>query len=217
MPKQLTFTAYSYDELPENAKEKTLEKLYDINVEFDDWHELILDMWKDKLEAMGFEDVTISYTGFWSQGDGASFICKRFNILTWLKYNKACKKYRSVYGQLTGKNPPHVSGHITRYGHYYHERSTMFDLEVHEYTGNLKSQNQFYGQIDELTNWTKDEIIALNRQIYRDLEEEYSFQTSRETVEDTIHANEYLFFADGNLISHPTVMAEVEEIAKAAI
>jgi hypothetical protein len=208
MSKQLTFTAYSYDELSEDAKEKALEKLYDINVEFDDWHECILDMWKDKLEKMGFEEVSISYTGFWCQGDGASFTCKGFNILTWLKYYKACIKYRSVYGQIAGKNPPYISGHITRYGHYYHERSTIFDLEVLEYAGDLRSQNQFYGQVDEITNWIKDEIIDLNRLIYRDLEKEYEYQTSREQVEDTIHTNDYLFFADGNLISHPHIMLE---------
>jgi hypothetical protein len=208
MPKQLTFTAYSYDELSEDAKEKNLEKLYDINVDFDDWHEWIFDKWTNLLEKMGFEEVTISYTGFWSQGDGASFTCKGFNVLTWLKYYKACNKFRSVFGQIAGKNLPYISGQITRYGHYYYERSTIFNLEVLEYAGDLRSQNQFYGQVKEIINWIKDEIIDLNRQIYRDLEKEYRYQTSREQVEDTILANEYLFFADGNLISHPHIMLE---------
>jgi hypothetical protein len=208
MPKQLTFVAYSYDELSEDAKEKALEYLHEINVEYDDWHEWIFDNWKEKLEKMGFEEVTTSYTGFWCQGDGASFTCKGFNVLTWLKYHKACNKFRSVFGQLTGKNPPYISGQITRSGHYYHERSTIFDLEILDYAGDLRSQNQFYGQINEITNWVKDEIIDLNRQIYRDLEKEYEFLASREQVEDTIRANEYLFFGDGNMISHQYAMVE---------
>jgi hypothetical protein len=208
MPKQLTFVAYPYDELSEDAKEKALEKLHDINVDFDDWHEWIFDKWTNLLEKMGFENITISWTGFWNQGDGASFTCEGFNVLTWLKYHKVCNKYRSVFGQITGKNSPYLSGRITRCGHYYHERSTIFDLEILDYNGDLKSQNLFYFQANEITNWIKNKIIDLNRQIYQDLEKEYEYLSSKEQVEDTILANGYLFFIDGNLISHQYAMVE---------
>jgi hypothetical protein len=39
MPKRLTFVAYFYDELSEDAKEKALEYLHEINTNSDSWYE----------------------------------------------------------------------------------------------------------------------------------------------------------------------------------
>jgi hypothetical protein len=38
-----------------------------------DWYSDVLDIWKEALAQIGFEDAEISFSGFWSQGDGASF------------------------------------------------------------------------------------------------------------------------------------------------
>lgn len=43
-----------------------------INV-YDGWESFIVDDWVAKLEQLGFSDVKIAYSGFCSQGDGASF------------------------------------------------------------------------------------------------------------------------------------------------
>jgi len=49
--------------------------------------QFIIDYWIEKLQDIGFEDAQIEYTGFYSQGDGASFtasvnIEKLINTLT---------------------------------------------------------------------------------------------------------------------------------------
>lgn len=44
------------------------------------WSEIILDEWKAELEDMGFGRVDINFTGFYSQGDGASFTAERFDF-----------------------------------------------------------------------------------------------------------------------------------------
>lgn len=52
--------------------EKILEKHRNMLTE-DDWHNGVIDNFKEALEAHGFYDVDVLYTGFWSQGDGASW------------------------------------------------------------------------------------------------------------------------------------------------
>jgi hypothetical protein len=38
-----------------------------------DWWEYVYDLWKKALDQIGFENAEIAFSGFWSQGDGASF------------------------------------------------------------------------------------------------------------------------------------------------
>ena len=47
----------------------------------DMWHEdLVERIVNEELESAGFEEPEISFSGFWSQGDGASFTCKRIDV-----------------------------------------------------------------------------------------------------------------------------------------
>ena len=64
---------YKFEELDEESQETTIENFRDINVEFFDWHDCELDYWKERLAEMGFMDAEIQFSGFWNQGDGASF------------------------------------------------------------------------------------------------------------------------------------------------
>ena len=70
------YTIYNYQDLLQNEeiKQKVVEKYSYINVDYANWHDFIINEWKLKLEELGFINPEISYTGFYSQGDGASFI-----------------------------------------------------------------------------------------------------------------------------------------------
>lgn len=46
---------------------------------FDEWWDYTYDMWKEALEQIGFEKPDIRFSGFCSQGDGASFSCDYVN------------------------------------------------------------------------------------------------------------------------------------------
>lgn len=46
----------------------------------DDWHDDLIQVFEDELQESGFNQSTISYSGFWSQGDGASFTCDDIDI-----------------------------------------------------------------------------------------------------------------------------------------
>jgi hypothetical protein len=78
-----TVTAYSFRELiaagddpTSPVKSKAVDKARQGLIERStdhDWHEYTLDAWTKLLESVGFTGPKINYSGFWSQGDGASF------------------------------------------------------------------------------------------------------------------------------------------------
>jgi hypothetical protein len=78
-----TVTAYSFRELvaagddltspvTSAAVDKARQRLIERSTDHD-WHEYTLDAWTKLLESVGFTGPKINYSGFWSQGDGASF------------------------------------------------------------------------------------------------------------------------------------------------
>jgi hypothetical protein len=81
MPKTITKTVYTFKELldlnkasggTQKAVERARSWLQDAATDFD-WYSSVLNFWENALDPIGFEDAKISFSGFWSQGDGASF------------------------------------------------------------------------------------------------------------------------------------------------
>ena len=71
---QVEQVEFTYDQLDESAQEKARawylqHYIYDDQ----DWCDCTIEDWKTKLAGLGFDDAVISYSGFSSQGDGASF------------------------------------------------------------------------------------------------------------------------------------------------
>ena len=92
--------ALTYDQLADLAQERARD-WYRRAFEHDDmWHEHTLDEWKAELAEMGFVDADIAFSGFWSQGDGASFTCPRFDIFKYAEFFK--------YGQPTERGRPYT-------------------------------------------------------------------------------------------------------------
>lgn len=86
MSRTITKTVYTYAELREMAKNATgiQKKQLDRTVEkagswlreiatSDKWWDDVYETWTNALDQIGFTDADISFSGFWSQGDGASF------------------------------------------------------------------------------------------------------------------------------------------------
>ena len=73
---------FQYDQLSDEAKKAA--RAWFLEGDTDDfWSEPVLDAWKTELEDMGFYEPEIAYSGFGSQGDGASFTCKSFDFDKW--------------------------------------------------------------------------------------------------------------------------------------
>ena len=71
-----TLEIFKYEELNDCAKEKARNWYRDGN---DDnfWSECVIDDAKEVAALMGWEIDKVYYSGFWSQGDGASYAERR--------------------------------------------------------------------------------------------------------------------------------------------
>lgn len=68
-------TYLKYNELSFEQQSKVIDSLRDINVNHD-WYEFTYEDYESKLKKLGFYDIKFEFSGFWSQGDGASFTAK---------------------------------------------------------------------------------------------------------------------------------------------
>lgn len=77
MPYKYTQTLYSFDELDEKAQGKAIEHEQTTHPAAPDWEyeeaeRCLLEECKEFLSEQGVVDADLQYSGFWSQGDGAS-------------------------------------------------------------------------------------------------------------------------------------------------
>jgi hypothetical protein len=178
----ITIKTYSFKELKDEARQKALEKFRDINVDYDDWSEPVIEDWKEKLGNLGFVNPEIEYSGFWSQGDGACFMAG-VDIEKWLKSHKLAGKFKALFNASELVNIAVVKTDH----HYSHENS--IGVNVESWGNNEKVQEQ----IGAIEGQIKDEARELSRGIYKDLEAYFTELTEDEAVIDTIEANDYQF------------------------
>lgn len=194
MTQTKVLTLFSYDELSKKAQEKVLENLRFTNVDFEQWSEFILEDWKDeKLPLAGFCNAEIAYSGFSSQGDGASFTAN-VNILTWLKVNKRLKEYKELVKFLKG-NDCNIEINIVRNSRQYcHENTMSIEVDGHLY-------NDVPDKVTKQADALESEILynakELSRKIYNNLRTDYYDQISDEAVIGTIKVNEWTFRENG--------------------
>lgn len=71
---------YTYDQLEASAKERAKQWWAEGSGDDNWWYETTLDEAKEGLSKIGFSDPDISFSGFGSQGDGASFTSKYLDV-----------------------------------------------------------------------------------------------------------------------------------------
>ena len=62
-----------FSKLPEDLQQKVIDKNRNINVDDYDWFDTTKSDFHTDLETLGFYNIDSQFSGFWSQGDGASF------------------------------------------------------------------------------------------------------------------------------------------------
>lgn len=72
-------------QLSDEAKENARSWYREDGLNYD-WWEYVIDEWKEELKGMGFDNVDISFSGFSSQGDGASFTGNHFDFVKWARW-----------------------------------------------------------------------------------------------------------------------------------
>jgi hypothetical protein len=225
----ITIECRKFEEWDKETQKVILKKHRDINVEYVDWYTAVYIDWAEKLAEYGF-DVTdvefynkrkynpetcrveetaekekrtvynINYTGFWSQGDGASFTTKNISIEKWLRKIDN-KKYSRILKLLENNISSELSYSAEihrRNSRYYHERSTTLNINWYPYK--VYDMPNILGLLEDIEKELEEHIIELNSGIYKSLQEEYEYLTSDESVSNTLIANEYEFDKEGNIM-----------------
>lgn len=174
----------TFDECPKELQDRILANLRDINVDITDWADSVLDCYKDKLAAYGYDDAKIMYAGFWNQGDGACFTAK-LNIAKLAKRHKI-KGLNSLMGE--------ASGVIIHNWRYYFATSTNVELD---FPGNAGIEQE--KAINALELAIKTERENIGNEIYKRLKDDYEYLTSDKAIIETIRANEYTFNENGEI------------------
>ncbi len=200
------------EEWDKETQEKIIEKHRDFNVQ-DEWWDCETDFWAEKLAEMGFDIVEtewktnkkgvryesksnlISFSGFYSQGDGASFT-GTVDIQKWIETQEPVKYARILKLLNSGKIQHSAKIKRDRWHHYVHWNTTSI---YHDWY-----MNGDHSRIEALIEELEEDVLKhhqdLNREIYRDLEKDYDGQCTDEAVRESLIANEYEFDNTGKIM-----------------
>ncbi|MFN8680294.1 antitoxin of toxin-antitoxin stability system [Paracoccus sp. P2] len=210
MPEVIETTVYRLEELSEAGKDKARAWYRDSGFDYD-WYDAVYEDFQRIAEILGIDFKThsirlmgggsrqeprIFFTGFWSQGDGASFECHyayRKNapveIRSHAPLDKTLHGIADALQAVQRRNFYQLRAEATHRGHYYHEYCMAISVTRDSPTW------------QDMTADAEETIIEamrdLARWLYRQLEREYDYLSSDEAVDETIIANDYTFTEAG--------------------
>jgi hypothetical protein len=210
MPEIICATVYQFPELSDAAKDKARAWYRDLGVH-DDWWDAVYDDFERVCEILGIrlkatpvrlmgggtrQKPCIQFSGFWSQGDGASYEC------FWSHAKGSTKRIRefapkdaTLHGiadrlqAVLRQNFYQLCAEATHRGRCSHEYSMAVEVTRDSPTG----QDPTTDSEEAVTDALRD----LARWLYRQLEAEHDHLTSDDAIEDGIIANEYTFTEAG--------------------
>ncbi len=200
---------YKFSELSDSAKVTARDK-YREHDEFEPEYEpyetaaaiLGIDLTEErsgKRSGTWYPATTIQYSGFWSQGDGASFTG------TYKFLPGCCEKIRQEFGKdetlwtiadslsalhcrLRLDSGGWLEGKITQNDNHYVHSGTMgavcFDKDSEEM--DERTCDEFRDLMREFADW-----------IYKGLEAEYDYRMSDEAADEAMESNDYEFDEEG--------------------
>ena len=210
MPDVICTTVYQFPELSDAAKDKARSWYRELGPH-DDWWDAVYEDFEHVCEIVGIRLKTrpvrlmgggtrqkpcVWFSGFWSQGDGASY--ESF----WSLAKGSTKRIRAHAPQdaalhciadrlqaVQRRNFYQLCAEATHRGRYYHEYCMTVEVTRDSPTG----QEPTSDSEDTVTEALRD----LARWLYRQLEAEHDHLTSDDAIEDGIIANEYSLTAGG--------------------
>lgn len=219
-------TVYTYDEWAARDLEvagRIIERYRGINVDDTDWDREILAGWEVMLTHMGLRAVDIRYSGFYSQGDGASFSATDWDMGTLVNQAKSLAEIdlrnstssipptslKELRDLLALKLPPALTALgkmvdisvVRGTSHYVHERTCWLEFtDRHEGPSSRRPRSDPRKSLLDDARVQMDELrIRLCKMIYHDLESAYNSLLLNTSVIDTLRVNEYHFDALGRI------------------
>lgn len=185
-------TVYTIDELSADVQKKVVELNYDIELQ-DEWYQFIYENWNEQLTEKGYSDINIRFSGFGSQGEGASFTAN-VDVINFMKRYKLANKYRALFN--AAKNGDAKIQIVRQRIYQYANPSTIYACE---YCDHLTDKEQ--EQINEVLNLVTEEARSLSHAIHEDLQKEFDYLTSDERVMEALRRNKCYFSKTGKPIN----------------
>ncbi|PJG47232.1 antitoxin of toxin-antitoxin stability system [Sphingobium sp. LB126] len=210
MPQVIETLVYRLDELDESAREHARDWYRTMPLD-SDWYESLFEHFEDICNILGVslatqsvrlmgggsrEQSKIYFSGFCSQGDGASFVGQyryaRGAAQTIRAHAPNTSELHAIADRLQDaqrRNFYQLGASIEHAGCYYHEYSMRIDVRRDSQTG------QDLSLADE--ELVIDALRDLARWIYRTLETEFDFLMAGHQVDEAIRANDFTFTERG--------------------
>lgn len=229
MPETKEITVYTFDELSDKAKEHAIEQYARHGMDWE-WWDTVYDDAKEDGKEHGFDINDIRFSGFWSQGDGASWT-GLVNISKFMeKHINADHPLfarAQVYAILIQDGWIDNVLEIRRSSYHYSHSHTMSVGEIddgalasvvhhepHDGEQHVEFDCPLKGaSVRELANGINAEDFARELMdavlekakdyaddIYKELEKQYEWYVSEECVADTAEANEWRFDEKGDIV-----------------
>ena len=197
-----TIEIYTFNELSEDAKENARNWWRKIGLDYD-WYEHVFSDFVTICEILGFDVIesNIHFSGFCSQGDGASFTGSykyikgtSKKIRDYAPFDNVLHGIADTLQALQKRNFYRLWGNIERCStsNYVHE-NTISCGYVERDSDNY--QDPTSDAEETLTDCARD----LCHWLYASLEKEYDWLMSDEYIDETIRCNEYEFSATGEI------------------
>lgn len=173
--KTKTITLYSFDELSEKAKDKAIERLYYLNVDYEWFDSTFEDAKNIGLIIEGFDlDRNRHATG--KLNNSLSECCE----LILKEHGKDCETYKTA------------TDYLKQWSELVKKYSDGVDLD------RVSEDNEY--EFDKDADELEAEFLKSILEDYSNiLQKEYEYLTSREAIIESIKANEYTFTEDGKL------------------
>ena len=210
MSKVIETTVYQLAELSDAARENARAWYREGGFDYD-WYATIFDDFEQICEILGVrlkaravrlmgggtrQQPRIYFTGFWSQGDGAcfeAFYSYRKNASRDIRGHapKDDRLHAIADGlqSVQRRNFCQLHADVSHRGHYYHAYCMAISVE--------RDSPTWQGMTAHAGEIVTEALRDLADWLYRQLEREYEYLTSDESVEETIIANEYTFTEAG--------------------
>lgn len=186
--------------MSDERKQALIEQYRDFNVEHVEWWDCVYDDFKEDMEKVGIEVDDMSFSGFWSQGDGASFT-GYMRPKPFFEHHKLADSFPWIAKLIEMGGD--FTLRIERTSHHYvHENTVSAELSFADMFTHVLPRDDLRSAIAEqwdnlleveystICDTVTDIVRGYCRDLYRRLEETYDYLTSDEAVWEAIVANE---------------------------
>ena len=201
--KTVTVTGYEYHELSDKVKERLASAYIDGLSNEEWWYDFLEEEFKEEAAKAGYSIAEVRFSGFWNQGDGASFSACVYPI-EWLRARGGSKNYWRLFMNLI-RGRYHLDIWISfNTQHYCHSNTMTIDFDL---SGDAYWHDTDFDALDELNRQAAklvDEIISDARQMakdfYRTLEKEWESITSESAIDEEFKQMGHTYTAGGYVL-----------------